>query len=77
MDTPNCSTECTLFKLHRIRTRRRQGGRQDERKRRTELKMIELVLRRGQSCDLFLNFVRCSLCLCMCVRVCVCVYVYG
>lgn len=27
--------------------------------------MIELGPRRGHSCDLFLNFIRCSLCLCV------------
>lgn len=43
------------------------GGREDERKRGTEWEMIELVLIRGQSCDLLLNFVLCCLCLCMCV----------
>ena len=63
------------FQITQDKNKEEAGGRQDERKRRTELKMIELVLGRGQCCDLFLNFVGCSLCLCMCVSVCVSVCV--
>lgn len=33
------------------------------------LSVIGLVLRRGRSRDLFLNFLHCSMCLCLCVLV--------
>ncbi len=45
------------------------GGREDERKRGTERGMIELVMRGGQSCDLFLNFEFSSVVVCVCVCV--------
>lgn len=67
MGAPNCRTECTLLKLHSIRRRSRQAG--GKVREREVLSVIGLVLRRGRSRDLFLNFLHCSMCLCLCVLV--------
>lgn len=44
------------FQITQDEEKEEAGGREDERKRGIERGMIELVVRRGQSCDLFLNF---------------------